>query len=71
MSEYLLELGGDERTGTGLRVEYRGAWPPPESLKFRGRKYRRISYSMIESPYVIRGAKYLVDAGEGDLGVEA
>ncbi|KKM01020.1 hypothetical protein LCGC14_1798630 [marine sediment metagenome] len=57
----LLELGGDPAiTGTGLRVEYHGSWPPPECLEHEGQQYKRIAYSQLPAnlPNIIRGAKY-------------
>jgi len=56
----MLELGGDEQTGTGVRVQWNGEWPPPETVTHEGKSYRRVMYSSLppSMPNIIRGAKY-------------
>ena len=61
---FLLELGGDDRTGTGERVFVKGIiWPPADVLEFNGKRYKLVSFSKMpeRNPNIIRGAKYLAD----------
>lgn len=61
VERFLVEFGGDERTGTGERVWIKGEFPPPVDMEFQGKKYRRVSFSEMPAdvPGIIRGAKYL------------